>query len=121
MTSKKLSILVVGGALGVLLLYLGWMFAPSHKEFTLLILMPLLYEAWMLLNKGTGDTISEAHWWLAQRPLVPFIYGILTFWVMFLSGWHIILICAWVGLMAHFWFQSQDVYWKVWEEKKNGG
>ncbi len=42
-----------------------------------------LYEAVALLNSKSGDTISEIVWHLSQRPLVPFLFGLLCghfFW-----------------------------------------
>lgn len=38
----------------------------------------LAYEAWTLLNKKKGDTISESVWRAtSRRPLVPFAFGML--------------------------------------------
>ena len=37
----------------------------------------LAYEAWTLLNKKQGDTISESVWRASRRPLVPFAFGML--------------------------------------------
>lgn len=47
------------------------------------------FEAYTLLNRRKGDTISEATWRTMNRPIVPFIIG---------------------ALSAHFVWQSQDVY-----------
>lgn len=42
------------------------------------------YEAWTLINKDEGDTISETVWESAKdRPLIPFAFGLLMghfFW-----------------------------------------
>ncbi len=36
-----------------------------------------LYEGWTLVNKYKEDTISEAIWFFANRPIVPLLFGIL--------------------------------------------
>lgn len=51
--------------------------------FGLLILALFIYEAYALLNRQPGDTISEIFWYLSKRPLVPFLFGLLCghlFW-----------------------------------------
>lgn len=111
---QKLSQAVVIAGLAVAITLIGWEFKMSPLQFVLALLIPLLIEAFFLLNSDSGDTLSESHWVLAQRPLVPFLYGMMTTWVVFMSGWHILYACAWVGLMMHFFFQSQDVYRKLW-------
>lgn len=43
----------------------------------------LIFEAYTLLNHTPGDTLSEAVWKACQRPLVPFLAGLLCghfFW-----------------------------------------
>jgi hypothetical protein len=47
------------------------------------------WEGWTLANKHKGDTISEFLWRSMRRPLIPFALG---------------------ALVAHFVWQSQDVY-----------
>jgi hypothetical protein len=50
----------------------------------------LLYEGWTLANERRGDTLSESVWrHISRRPLVPFALG---------------------ALVAHFVWQSQEVY-----------
>lgn len=47
------------------------------------IALLLLYEGWTLINGTPNDTISESIWRLADRPLVPFLFGFLMghfFW-----------------------------------------
>ena len=51
--------------------------------FAVLVAGLFLYEAVALLNSKSGDTISEIFWHLSRRPLVPFLFGLLTghlFW-----------------------------------------
>ncbi len=50
----------------------------------------VVYEGYTLFNAKPKDTISERVWKVsARRPLIPFLLG---------------------GLVAHFVWQSQDVY-----------
>lgn len=49
----------------------------------------LLYEGYTLVNGEKQDTISERVWRVSKRPMVPFLAG---------------------ALMAHFFWQSQEVY-----------
>lgn len=54
--------------------------------FYLLVLSMLVYEAYALTNRVSGDTISEIIWDLSKRPLVPFAFGLLMghfFWQQF--------------------------------------
>jgi hypothetical protein len=51
--------------------------------FVLLVLGLFIYEGIALFNHVDGDTISEIFWHLSQRPLVPFLFGLLCghfFW-----------------------------------------
>lgn len=51
--------------------------------FALLIIALFVYEGIALFNSKSGDTISEILWHLSQRPLVPFLFGLLMghfFW-----------------------------------------
>lgn len=111
---KKLSQVVVITGLALLIALVGWEFKANPLQFLLAVAIPLLIEGAFLANSESGDTLSESHWVLAQRPLVPFIYGMVSTWVVFLSGWHPLYIAAWAGLMMHFFFQSQDVYRRLW-------
>lgn len=36
-----------------------------------------LYEAWTLVNAYKEDTISEAFWYFANRPIIPLLFGVL--------------------------------------------
>jgi len=54
-----------------------------YSIFALLVLGLFVYEAYALINSKSGDTISEIVWHLSQRPLVPFLFGLLCghfFW-----------------------------------------
>lgn len=118
--AQQLSRIFVAAILGSAILYVGWVNAPSFPVFLVLIAIPGAVEAALLLNQEKGDTISESHWYLAQRPLVPFLYGLATYWVLFNSGWGPVLVGAWCFLMAHMFFESQDVYLRLWCKRKGG-
>lgn len=111
---QKLSQLIVIAGLLLAVAIIGWEFKANPTQFLLAVAIPLIVEAYFLANSDKGDTLSESHWVLSQRPLIPFFYGMLTTWVVFISGWHPLYIAAWSGLMMHFFFQSQDVYKRLW-------
>lgn len=129
---KVLTRALILATAGVGLSFLGWELAPSLKVFALGMGLPLIYEAWALANKGKDDTISEGHWFLAQRPLFPWAYGALTAFLV-LSFYNflragapveailkaLILLLVWVGLQSHFFFQSQDVYDHLWGVRRD--
>lgn len=55
---------------------MSWVFAG-------LCVALLVYEAFALGTRAPGDTISEIVWRLSQRPLIPFVFGMLMghfFW-----------------------------------------
>lgn len=72
----------------------------------------LALEAWTLVNRHAGDTISEVVWYLNARPVVPFAFGLAVasllrdvvpattkgVWIAFLIG----------GLMGHFFFSRME-------------
>lgn len=39
-------------------------------------LIVAIYESWTLVNKYKEDTLSEAIWFFANRPLIPLLFGI---------------------------------------------
>lgn len=129
---KNLTRALICGAAGLGLGFLGWWLAPSLKFFASLIGTPLLYESWAIANKGEDDTISEGHWFLAKRPLFPWAYGalscylVISFTELLKSGAPLeavlkalILLLVWIGLQSHFFFQSQDVYDRLWGVRRD--
>ena len=65
--------------------FIGEMGVTMSWIFYLLVAALIVYEGITLTNKYDGDTISEIIWHLSNRPLVPFIFGMLMghfFWQM---------------------------------------
>jgi hypothetical protein len=47
------------------------------------IVLLIVYEIWSIKSVQTGDTLSEMMWKLSERPLIPFMFGMLCghyFW-----------------------------------------
>jgi hypothetical protein len=95
-------VLLGGGLMGAFykLLSLPWF---------IFVAVLMAVEAWTLVNKYAGDTLSETVWALNARPLVPFLFAVFAtlllergvipstpegLWIAFALG----------GLMAHFFF-----------------
>lgn len=101
--------IVVGAVIGAPLLYLAFYLTNTWAGFALAAL--LLYETWTLLNRYPEDTISEAFWALARRPLVPFLVGVGTGWALAVgvlaNPWLVLAIGI---LLGHLVWQSQDKY-----------
>lgn len=65
-----------------------------------------VYEGWTLINRYPNDTISEIVWQMAERPLVPFLFGATTGWLLGTGAFHNTFVAvAWGGLMGHFFWQ----------------
>lgn len=98
----------------VLLIGLLWLFIAQvgiPTERLIAYGVCLAFEVWAIANKRKGDTISEAFWELAQRPLVPWVCGVLTaYYVTNGTISHIVEIAGLVGLQAHFFWQADKVY-----------
>ena len=109
MTAARRTLLVVGGLIGAPLLFLA--FYLTNWKVGLGLSALLVYEAAVLVNRERADTISEAVWVLARRPLVPFLAGLAAGWAItaerLQEPW---LIFAAGFLGAHFFFQAQEVY-----------
>jgi hypothetical protein len=99
--------MVVGGLMGIALCWVAWNVAGPYVGSFLMLL--LAYEAWTLINHYPNDTISEIVWGLAERPMVPFLFGAGYSWAItaavITNPWFI----AAVGfLMGHFFFQRAN-------------
>jgi hypothetical protein len=95
---------VVSGAIAIGLLVAAYVvFGPIWG---LVVIGAGIYEAWTLVNRWPHDTISEIVWELAERPLVPFMFGIVTGW-MFTTGIfsNPFATLSWGFLMGHFFWQ----------------
>ena len=98
---------VVASAIGLsLLAFAYYVLGPWAAG---LVLLVMLYEGWTLVNRYPNDTISEIMWELAARPMVPFVFGILSGWAL---GHGAVVnayaIAAWFFLMGHFFFQKYE-------------
>jgi hypothetical protein len=108
---KSPTYIVVGGTIGVALGIVA--FSVAGWKAGLLLSAYLAYEAWTFFNKYKNDTISEVVWEFAERPLVPWMFGVGTGWAIqsgFISDpW---LIGSLLFLQGHFFFQAH--------KKRNG-
>ena len=98
---------VVGGVIGAALLVaayaiLGW-------KGGLIATVALLYESWTFVNPWPNDTISEAIWEFARRPMVPFLFGVASGWALGVNLFpNEYAVFALAFLMGHFFFQAHD-------------
>ncbi len=107
---------VVLGAMGLIILVVAWALTPWWAASIITII--LAYEAWTLVNQYENDTISEILWGLSKRPIVPWLFGVGTGWliesnVLFDGAepdpttkralW---LMLSLGFLQGHFWFQQ---------------
>lgn len=72
------TLLFVGSIIAIAIVVAAYaLTGPRWGTFCLVI---ALYEAWTLVNSYREDTISEAIWQYAKRPLVPLLFGITLGW-----------------------------------------
>lgn len=69
------TLVLVGGFITVLIVLFS--FAVLGKYWGTFALAVAIFEGWTLVNKYKEDTISEAFWFFASRPIVPLLFGIL--------------------------------------------
>ena len=96
---------VVGGIIGAVLMIVA--FSVAGWKAGIALSLVLAYEGWTLVNKYKNDTISEIIWEWAERPMVPWIFGVGCGWALatgFVSDPY--LIGAIFFLMGHFFFQA---------------
>jgi hypothetical protein len=101
--------ILVGSIIGLALCVAAWY--AAGPEIAAILVGLLIYEGWTLVNKFPKDTISEIIWGLAERPMVPFIFGVGCGWLLFESpfaGEHAFFIMAVGFLMGHFFFQRNE-------------
>lgn len=68
------SLMLVGGLMAVGIIAAAfYLTGPHWGTFCLFI---ALYEGWTLVNKYKEDTISEAVWILARRPITVLLFGL---------------------------------------------
>ena len=68
------TLLLVGGIMAVGIVLAAYVLTGPRWGTALLFLAS--YEAWSLVNSYRDDTISEAIWIYASRPLVPLLFGL---------------------------------------------
>ena len=99
---------VVGGIIGAALMVFAFTVAGWKAGLALSAI--LVYEAWTFVNKFKSDTISEIIWEFAERPMVPWVFGVACGWALasgFVSDPY--LIGAIFFLMGHFFFQAKRI------------
>lgn len=70
----KRSLIVWGVLIGAGLLFAIHAWVPDHRARAVFYAI-CLYEAYTLIDRWKGNTLSEALWFLSQRPLIPFLFG----------------------------------------------
>lgn len=106
---QRRSLGLVGALIGATLVALT--FYLTGMKVGLFLTGLLSYEGMTLVNSHAGDTISEAIWKLASRPLVPLLFGMGLAWAL-TAG---IITSVWLAvatgvLYGHFFWQTQQVY-----------
>ena len=92
--------LIIGG--GLLYAINSWV---PDKRAMFAFLAILLYEAYTLVDASKGNTLSEAMWYLARRPLVPLLFGVAM--GMAIGGGVIDPFSAAIGIIyGHFFWQA---------------
>jgi hypothetical protein len=100
------TILLVGAVIATGIIYAA--FALTGPRWGMFCLFLALYEGWTLLNAYKEDTISEAVWILARRPITVLLFGI-AFGIAGGSGYLgspvVVLRAFAIGLLyGHFFF-----------------
>jgi hypothetical protein len=69
----------------------------------------LLFEGWTLINNRRQDTISEVIWEFARRPMIPWLFGVATGYLI-ATGFFSdpVLGVGWGFLCGHFFFQKHE-------------
>lgn len=98
---------VVFGVIGLGLT--AMIFSVMDWRWGLVAMALLVFEGWTLTNKYPNDTISEIIWQLAERPMIPWIFGVATGWAI-QSGYvhNPWLIGGLLFLQGHFFFQRKE-------------
>lgn len=97
--------IIVGGLIGVAIIWLTFSIFPWRIAAVLSAL--LLYEAWTLINAYPEDTLSESLWRLSAWPIVPWMFGLATGWLVttgiVANPWALLALGFTQG---HFWWQA---------------
>lgn len=96
--------IAVGSLMGAALFVVIYMLLPLPWAISATGLA--LFEAYTIVNHYPEDTLSESVWRLSARPLVPFLFGMATYWALQQTS-NIYVGFALGFLDGHFFFQAQ--------------
>jgi hypothetical protein len=101
------SLAVWGLIMGSALIAVAFKLTPPLLAWGLCALLAI--EAYTIIDEYKGNTLSEAMWWLARRPLVPLLFGIALGWGLGAG----VLVSPYLGVMVgllygHFFWQAQQ-------------
>lgn len=71
----KRSLIVWGVIIGAGIVYAIFDWVPDRRARQVLLVIAA-YETFTLIDAWKGNTLSEALWYLARRPLVPLLFGV---------------------------------------------
>lgn len=94
------------------LAFVALAFYAGGWEAGLVLTAFLAYEGWTLINPFHGDTISEVIWELAERPMIPWVFGVACGYMLAVGVFgppkQAILCAACFFLMGHWFFQRHE-------------
>jgi len=103
--------LLIGAGLGLGMLYGMWYLLPL--PWFVISASLLGYEAWTLGNDRPQDTISETIWRFSKRPVLPWLFGFFSCWLimsgtipMDLKG--MLVLTFYMLLQGHFFFPKEE-------------
>lgn len=107
--TRKVSIFIVGGTIGLFLMWYIWFVAPIPQFVKIGCNILLLWEGYTLVNKQKGDTLTDALIHLAGlQQLVPLLFGAIFGYLIGADIMTDPIINIMVGgLLGHFFFFSQ--------------
>lgn len=103
----RITNIVVGTLIGSVLVWTA--FAITGWRWGAFLTALLLYEGWALVNQYPADTLSESVWRFAQRPMVPWLFGLGTGYGVAAGFIQDPLLTLAVGFLSgHFFFQRYE-------------
>lgn len=107
--NRKTIAFVFGILAYILILHLFSLGIPVRRLGFYCVLVAV--EIWALIRKGDGDTISEAFWAIASFPLIPWLCCFFFMHYTYTGAiTHPHEVGALLGIQAHFFWQSMNVY-----------
>lgn len=101
---SKLSDIVVGLIMAAGLAWVALRVLPPKAA--LFALGLIVYEGYTITNPFKADTISESVWRLAERPMVPWLFGVATGYAVCAGLLSNDVLAVGVGFLSgHFFFQ----------------